>query len=60
VCEGDAAWRARLDALLAFVHELATASLRSGTSTVAVEVHQSERTSSDLVFDLEILALRKK
>jgi hypothetical protein len=43
-----------------FVHELATASLRPGTNTVAVEVHQSERTSSDLVFDLEILALRKK
>ena len=42
-----------------FVHELATASLRRGTNTVAVEVHQSEPTSSDLVFDLEILALRK-
>lgn len=30
--------------------------LRSGTNTIAVEVHNDSRTSSDLSFDLEVLA----
>jgi hypothetical protein len=42
------------------VHECESALLRPARNTIAAEVHQSERTSSDLAFDLEILALRKK
>jgi hypothetical protein len=38
-------------------HEIPSVSLRSGTNVVAVEVHQSSATSSDLSFDLELLAV---
>lgn len=39
-----------------YVYQVAATALRPGTNVVAVEVHQANATSSDLGFDLEIIA----
>ncbi|MBL9137938.1 MAG: hypothetical protein JNK85_18880 [Verrucomicrobiales bacterium] len=39
-----------------YVHRVAATALRPGTNVVAVEIHQANATSSDLGFDLEIVA----
>ncbi|MBK8001698.1 MAG: immunoglobulin domain-containing protein [Verrucomicrobia bacterium] len=41
-----------------FVSNLAQNLLRNGTNVIAVEVHQANATSSDLSFDLELIAER--